>query len=187
MDKQAIEAVKTLIKWIGDDPERDGLKDTPKRFLASLKEFFSGYKQNPNEILSKTFKEIDGYNDLILLKNIEFYSHCEHHIAPIIGKAHVCYVPNLQVIGISKLARLVEIYTRRLQVQERLTAQIANTIYNNNNLKPLGVAVMIEASHHCMACRGIAKSQAKMKTQTFLGCFTTEEWRKKLQQAFLSE
>ena len=166
---------------MGDDPDREGLSDTPMRFLLSLKEFFSGYQEDPAELLQKTFEEVDGYDELILLKNIEFYSHCEHHISPIMGRVHVAYVPNHRVVGISKLARLVDVYSRRLQVQERLTAQIAKTIYDI--LKPMGVAIIIEASHHCMTCRGIAKSQASMKTQSFLGCFTAEDWRKKLAYA----
>lgn len=184
MNKEALAAVKTLIKWLGDNPEREGLRDTPMRFLLSLKEFFSGYQEDPASLLQKTFSEVEGYHDIILLKDIDFYSHCEHHIAPTIGLAHIGYVPNQRVIGISKLARLVDAYARRLQVQERLTAQIAKAIYEH--LQPLGVAVILEASHHCMACRGVTKPKTSMKTQTFLGCFHQEDWREKLYQALIS-
>lgn len=162
-------AVRTLLRWIGEDPERDGLHETPKRVVKAFTEFFSGYAQDPAEILQKTFEEIEGYDEMIALRGIRFESHCEHHMAPIIGQAWVAYVPSGRVVGISKLARVVEIYARRLQIQEKLTAQIANTI--NDVLKPQGVGVIIKASHHCMATRGVHKPEADLVTSRMLGCF----------------
>ena len=168
-DEEAKNAVKALIKWIGDDPEREGLKDTPERVIKSFKEHFLGYKQDPYQILKRTFNEISSYNDIILLKNITVNSHCEHHIAPIIGKAHVAYYPQNRVIGISKIARVVDILSKRLQIQERLTNEIAQSIYSI--LKPRGVAICIIAKHSCMNSRGIYQKDSDMRTCSFLGCF----------------
>ena len=162
-------AVRTLLHWIGEDPQRDGLRETPKRVVKAFREFFSGYAQDPAEILQKTFEEIEGYDEMIALRGIRFESHCEHHMAPIIGQAWVAYVPSGRVVGISKLARVVEVYAKRLQIQEKLTAQIANTI--NDVLKPQGVGVIIKASHHCMATRGVHKPEADLVTSRMLGCF----------------
>ncbi|MDA1090380.1 MAG: GTP cyclohydrolase I FolE [Proteobacteria bacterium] len=167
--EEAEDAIRTLIKWAGDDPEREGLLDTPSRVARSYEEFFSGYKADPRTILARTFDETDGYDEIVLLRGIRFESHCEHHMAPIVGKAHVAYLPRRRVVGISKLARLVEIYAKRLQIQEKMTAQIANTI--NDVLEPRGVAVMIEAAHHCMTTRGIHKPGATMVTSRMLGAF----------------
>ena len=166
---EAEEAVRTLIHWAGDDPSREGLIDTPARVIRSFEEFFKGYKSCPKSILERTFEETDGYDEIVLLRGIRFESHCEHHLAPIIGQAHVGYLPRNRVVGISKLARLVEIFSKRLQIQEKMTAQIANTI--EEVLKPRGVAVVIEASHHCMTTRGIHKPGAVMKTSHMLGAF----------------
>ena len=162
-------AVRTIIRWTGDDPERAGLLDTPARVARALEEFFSGYAQDPVEILQRTFEEIEGYDEMIVLRGVRFESHCEHHMAPIIGQAWVGYVPDGRVVGISKLARVVDIYAKRLQIQEKLTAQIANTI--NDVLKPQGVAVVIKASHNCMTTRGIHKPGADLVTSRMLGCF----------------
>ncbi|HKS86316.1 MAG TPA: GTP cyclohydrolase I FolE [Pseudolabrys sp.] len=162
-------AVRTLLRWIGEDPKRDGLRETPNRVVRAFEEFFSGYSQDPAEILQKTFEEIEGYDEMIALRGIRFESHCEHHMAPIIGQAWVAYVPSGRVVGISKLARVVEVYARRLQIQEKLTAQIANTI--NDVLKPQGVGVIIKASHHCMATRGVHKPESDLVTSRMLGCF----------------
>ena len=150
--EEAMNAVKTLIAWAGDNPNREGLIETPKRVVDAYKEFFEGYSQNPDEILSKTFEEVEGYDEMVLIKNIRLESHCEHHIVPILGIAHVAYMPNKRVVGISKLARLVDVYAKRLQIQETLTSQIAETI--QRVLDPLGVAVIIDASHQCMTTRG---------------------------------
>ena len=171
-DDKAKQAVKTLLEWIGEDPEREGLSDTPQRVIDSFKEHFSGYLEDPARVLQRTFTETSGYQDMILLKDIKFYSHCEHHIAPIKGVAHIAYYPNSKVVGISKLARIVEIYSKRLQIQERLTAEIANSI--NYTLKPKGVAVIIEASHSCINNRGINQKSAKMKTHSLIGCFRSD-------------
>ena len=168
-EEKAKEAVQTVLKWIGENPEREGLIDTPQRMINSFKEHFSGYNEDPVQILEKTFTEISGYQDMVLLKNIRIYSHCEHHIAPINGIAHVAYYPNRKVVGISKLARVTEIYSKRLQIQERLTVEIANAI--DFVLKPKGVAVQIEAYHNCINSRGIYQEDAKMSTHTLLGCF----------------
>ncbi len=162
-------AVNTLIRWAGDDPEREGLVGTPDRVVRAYEEFFSGYGQDPSEILQRTFEETDGYDEIVLLRDIRLESHCEHHMVPILGKAHVAYLPDRRVVGISKLARVVEIYARRLQIQEKLTAQIANTI--NEVLQPKGVAVVIEAAHECMTTRGIHKPGVTMVTSRMLGVF----------------
>jgi GTP cyclohydrolase IA len=169
-DRAEVEAaIRTLIEWTGDDPDRDGLAETPSRVARAFEEFFAGYGQDPVEILQKTFEEIEGYDEMIALRGIRFGSHCEHHMAPIIGQAWVAYVPNGRVVGISKLARVVEVYARRLQIQEKMTAQIANTI--NDVLKPQGVGVIIKASHHCMTTRGVNKPESDLVTSRMLGCF----------------
>jgi len=169
-DRAEVEAaIRTLIEWTGDDPDRDGLAETPSRVARAFEEFFAGYGQDPVEILQKTFEEIEGYDEMIALRGIRFESHCEHHMAPIIGQAWVAYVPNGRVVGISKLARVVEIYAKRLQIQEKMTAQIANTI--NDVLKPQGVGVIIKASHHCMTTRGVNKPDSDLVTSRMLGCF----------------
>jgi GTP cyclohydrolase I len=167
--KQAEEAVRTLIRWAGDDPTREGLIDTPARVARAYEEFFSGYEEDPGEILRRTFEETDGYDEMVLLRDIRLESHCEHHMVPIIGKAHVAYLPGSRVVGISKLARVVEIYSRRLQIQEKLTAQIANTL--QDVLNPRGVAVVIEAAHECMTTRGVKKPGVTMVTSRMLGAF----------------
>lgn len=167
--EQAEDAIRTLLRWAGDDPDREGLQDTPSRVVRSYEEFFRGYEADPVEILERTFEETDGYDEMVLLRDIRFESHCEHHMAPIIGKAHVAYLPGRRVVGISKLARLVEAYAKRLQIQEKMTAQIANAI--RNVLQPSGVAVVIEASHQCMTTRGIHKPGALMVTSRMLGAF----------------
>ena len=166
---EAEDAVKTLIRWAGDDPSREGLKDTPSRVVRSYEEFFSGYDADPKQILQRTFEEVQGYDEIVLLRDIRFESHCEHHMAPIIGKAHVAYLPDSRVVGISKLARLVEAYSKRLQIQEKMTSQIAGAI--NEILLPLGTAVVVEAAHQCMTTRGIKKSGVTMVTSRMLGAF----------------
>ena len=176
-ENQALDAVKTLIRWAGDNPEREGLKETPKRVIRSYKDFFSGYNSDPREILSKKFKEVDGYDEIIILKNIRLESHCEHHMVPFIGTAHVGYLPKNKVVGLSKLARLVEAFAKRLQIQEKLTAQIANAI--DEVLQPWGVGVIIEASHLCVATRGIHKPDSKMVTSRMLGSFRTDQATRK--------
>src|SRR6476620_2607321 len=169
-DQAEVEAaIRTLIEWTGDDPDRDGLAETPSRVARAFEEFFAGYGQNPVEILEKTFEEIEGYDERIVLRGILFEGHCEHHMAPIIGQAWVAYIPNGRVVGISKLARVVDVYARRLQIQEKMTAQIANTI--NDVLKPQGVGVIIKASHHCMTTRGVHKPDTDLVTSRMLGCF----------------
>jgi GTP cyclohydrolase I len=169
-DRADVEAAfRTIIRWTGDDPERDGLIETPARVACAFEEFFVGYTQDPVEILKKTFEEIEGYDEMIVLRGIRFESHCEHHMAPIIGQAWVGYVPSGRVVGISKLARVVEVYAKRLQIQEKMTAQIANTI--NDVLQPQGVGVIIKASHHCMTTRGIHKPDSDLVTSRMLGCF----------------
>jgi len=169
-DRAEVEAaIRTLIEWTGDDPDRDGLAETPSRVARAFEEFFAGYGQDPVEMLQKTFEEIEGYDEMIALRGIRFESHCEHHMAPIIGQAWVAYVPNGRVVGISKLARVVEVYAKRLQIQEKMTAQIANTI--NDVLKPQGVGVIIKASHHCMTTRGVNKPDSDLVTSRMLGCF----------------
>lgn len=167
--EEALEAVKTLLRWAGDDPNREGLLATPDRVVRSYDEFFGGYDVDPDEVLQRTFEEVEGYDEIVLLRDIGFVSHCEHHMAPIIGKAHVAYMPDNRVVGISKLARIVEAYARRLQIQEKMTAQIANTI--NDVLKPKGVAVVIEAAHQCMTTRGVNKTGVTMVTSRMLGLF----------------
>ena len=169
LDQEAEEAIKTIIKWIGENPEREGLKSTPKRVIKAFKEYFQGYKEDPSNYLTKTFKEIDGYDDMVIEKNISIRSHCEHHMAPIIGVAHVSYIPSTKVVGLSKLARVVEAFSKRLQTQERLTMQIAKTIMDV--LQPRGVAVTIDASHQCMTNRGIKKEKTTTITNYFLGAF----------------
>ena len=174
---EAIEAVKTLIRWAGDNPQREGLSETPKRVIKSYKDFFSGYELDPREILSKKFKEVDGYDEMIILKNIRLESHCEHHMVPFIGNAHVGYLPRKKVVGLSKLARLVEVFAKRLQIQEKLTAQIANAI--DEVLQPKGVGVIIEASHLCVSTRGIHKHESKMVTSRMLGSFRNDQATRK--------
>ncbi|MBV9234685.1 MAG: GTP cyclohydrolase I FolE [Xanthobacteraceae bacterium] len=162
-------AVSVLLRWIGENPERDGLRDTPRRLVKAFSEYFCGYQQDPEQILQTTFEETDGYDEMVVLRGVPFESHCEHHVAPIIGRAWVAYVPQRRVVGISKLARVVEAYAKRLQIQERLTAQIANTI--DQVLKPRGVGVVIKAVHHCMASRGVHKRGTDLVTSRMLGCF----------------
>ena len=168
-DKEAEEAFVKIFKWIGEDPGREGLIETPKRIVNAFKEYFSGYKENPEKVLEKTFGDIDDYDDMVVQKNISVQSHCEHHMAPIIGVAHVAYIPNKRVVGLSKLARLVEVFSKRLQTQERLTMQIANTLMESLDAK--GVAVSIDATHQCMTTRGIKKEQATTITNYYLGQF----------------
>ena len=168
-DQKAEEAIETIIKWIGEDPEREGLKSTPKRVIRAFKEYFQGYKEDPANYLRKTFKEVEGYDDMVIEKNISIRSHCEHHMAPIIGVAHVAYIPSSKVVGLSKLARVVEAFSKRLQTQERLTMQIARTIMEV--LQPRGVAVTIDATHQCMTDRGIKKEKTTTVTNYFLGAF----------------
>ena len=168
-DEKAEEAIKTIIEWIGEDSEREGLKSTPRRVTKAFKEYFQGYNQNPAEYLSMTFKEVEGYDDMVIEKDISIRSHCEHHMAPIVGVAHVAYIPSNKVVGLSKLARVVDAFSKRLQTQERLTMQIAKTIMDV--LKPRGVAVTIVASHQCMTDRGIKKENTKTITNYFLGAF----------------
>jgi GTP cyclohydrolase IA len=166
---EAEEAVRTLLRWAGDDPSREGLMDTPGRVVRAYEEFFAGYQTDPVALLERTFAETDGYDEIVLLRDIRLESHCEHHMAPIIGRAHVAYLPHRRVVGISKLARVVEAYAKRFQIQEKLTAQIANTI--QDVLQPRGVAVVIEAAHDCMSTRGIHKPGATMVTSRMLGAF----------------
>jgi len=168
-DKQAEEAFKTILKWIGEDPNREGLLETPKRVVKAFKEYFKGYHQNAEQDLTKTFGDVEGYDDMVVEKNITLESHCEHHMAPIIGVAHVAYIPNQKVVGLSKLARTVEIFSKRLQTQERLTMQIASTLMRALDVK--GVAVTIDAAHQCMTMRGIKKERATTVTNYFLGSF----------------
>jgi GTP cyclohydrolase I len=168
-DKQAEEAFKTILKWIGEDPSREGLLETPKRVVKAFKEYFKGYHQNAEQDLTKTFGDVEGYDDMVIEKNITLESHCEHHMAPIIGVAHVAYIPNKKVVGLSKLARTVEIFSKRLQTQERLTMQIASTLMKALDAK--GVAVTIDAAHQCMTMRGIKKERATTVTNYFLGSF----------------
>ena len=168
-DQKAEEAIEILIRWIGEDPEREGLKSTPKRVVRAYKEYFQGYKEDPAKHLTKTFTEIEDYDDMIIEKDISIRSHCEHHMAPIIGVAHIAYIPSKKVVGLSKLARVVEAFSKRLQTQERLTMQIAKTIMNV--LQPRGVAVTIDAMHQCMTSRGIKKENTTTITNYFLGAF----------------
>ena len=169
--KQTEEAVKTLIKWAGDNPEREGLVETPKRVVNSYKEFFSGYDSKPEQILSKTFDEVEGYDEMVIVRDIAIESHCEHHMVPFIGIAHIGYIPNKRIVGISKLARIADVFAKRLQTQEIMTAQIADTI--NEVLKPKGVAVVIDAQHQCMTTRGTHKTESSTITSRMLGLFRT--------------
>lgn len=170
--EEAEAAVRTLIRWAGDDPTREGLLETPGRVVRAYEEFFAGYHHDPNQVLARTFEEVDGYDEIIVLSDIRFESHCEHHLLPIIGRAHVAYLPNRRVVGISKLARLVDIYARRMQIQEKMTAQIADTL--QQVLKPRGVAVVVEAAHQCMTTRGVHKSGVSMVTSRMVGAFRSD-------------
>jgi len=167
--EEALKAVRTLISWAGDDPDREGLIETPDRVVRSYKEFFSGYKEDPEKVLGKTFEEVEGYDEVVIVRNIRVESHCEHHMVPIVGVAHVGYIPNKRVVGISKLARVVDIYGKRLQTQETMTALIADTI--DRVLEPKGVAVVIDANHECMSTRGIHKTESSTITSRMLGSF----------------
>ena len=168
-DEKVEEAIKTIIEWIGENPAREGLKSTPTRVVKAYKEYFAGYTQDPSQFLSKTFTEVEGYDDMVIEKNISVQSHCEHHMAPISGVAHVAYIPSNKVVGLSKLARVVEAFSKRLQTQERLTMQIAKTIMDV--LQPRGVAVTIDAAHQCMTSRGVKKENTTTVTNYFLGAF----------------
>ena len=168
-DEKAEEAIKTIIEWIGENPNREGLLSTPKRVIKAFREYFKGYTEDPSKFLSKTFTEVEGYDDMVIEKNISIQSHCEHHMAPIIGVAHVAYIPSNKVVGLSKLARVVEVFSKRLQTQERLTMQIATTLMDSLDAK--GVAVSIDATHQCMTTRGIRKEQATTVTNYYLGQF----------------
>ena len=168
-DKEAEEAFKTILTWLGEDPNREGLLETPKRVMKAYREYFSGYKVDPSKILVKTFGDVDGYDDMVIQKNISIQSHCEHHMAPIIGKAHVAYIPKERVVGLSKLARIVEVFSKRLQTQERLTMQVAKTLMESLDAK--GVAVTIDSTHQCMTMRGIKKEHASTVTNYYLGQF----------------
>ena len=178
---EAEKAIETLLRWAGDDPSREGLAETPARVAKAFEEWFSGYSQDPEEYLTRTFEEIEGYDDMVILRDIRFESHCEHHLAPIIGRVHVGYLPTRRVVGISKLARVVEAYSRRLQVQEKMTAEIANCL--NSGLKPHGVGVVVEAAHECMTTRGVHKTEVTMVTSRMLGAFRTQ---KQTRDEFLS-
>jgi GTP cyclohydrolase IA len=169
--EEAEAAIRTLLRWAGDNPDREGLRDTPARVARAFEEFFTGYHTDPVTLLERTFSEVEGYDEIVLLRDIRVESHCEHHMAPIIGRAHVAYLPHRRVVGISKLARLVDAYAKRLQIQEKLTAQIANTI--NDVLQPRGTAVIIEASHQCMTTRGVHKPGSSLVTSHMLGVFRT--------------
>jgi GTP cyclohydrolase IA len=168
-DPQAEEAFRSILRWIGEDPDRDGLRETPKRLVRAFREYFCGYDEDPEQILATTFEEVEGYDEMVVLRGVPFESHCEHHVAPIIGRAWVGYVPDRRVVGISKLARVVQAFARRLQIQERMTAQIANTI--ESVLRPRGVAVVIKATHHCMMSRGVHVRGTDLVTSRMLGCF----------------
>lgn len=171
--EEAENAVRTLIRWAGDNPEREGLMDTPGRVVRSYEEFFAGYRENAAEMLSRTFEEVEGYSDLVLLRDIRIESYCEHHIVPIIGKAHIAYLPDRRVVGISKLARVIDIFSKRMQTQETMTAQIADTI--QTVLQPRGVALLVDAAHQCMTTRGVHKSDVSMVTTRFTGVFDEDE------------
>lgn len=170
--EEAEDAVRVLLSWAGDNPNREGLIDTPSRLVRAFDEYFAGYADNPKEILSRTFEETDGYDEMVLLRGIPFESHCEHHLAPIIGTVHIAYIPESRVVGISKLARVVEVYAKRLQIQEKMTAQIANII--NETLMPKGVAVVVQGQHQCMTCRGIHKPGVDMITSHMTGLFRSD-------------
>ncbi|MEE8662567.1 MAG: GTP cyclohydrolase I FolE [Acetobacter sp.] len=182
--EEAKEAVRTLLRWAGDNPSREGLLDTPDRVVRSYEEFFEGYQQDPEEILARTFSEVGDYDEIILLRDIRFESHCEHHMVPIIGRAHVAYLPQKRVVGISKLARLVDVYAKRLQIQERLTSDIAETI--NRVLQPQGVAVILEAGHQCMTTRGVHRPGVSMVTSKMLGVFRDNSDTRKELMAMLN-
>jgi len=175
--EQAEEAVRTLIKWAGDNPEREGLKDTPRRVIKAYSEFFAGYREDPAELLSRTFEEVEGYDDVVIIRDIDVESHCEHHMAPFIGKAHIAYLPDEKVVGLSKLARVVETFSRRLQTQETMTAQIADAI--EKSLQPKGVAVIVDAAHQCMTTRGIYKRDAYTVTMQLRGVFREERMERR--------
>ena len=175
--EQAEQAVRTLIEWAGDNPDREGLVETPKRVAKAYEQFFEGYELDPEEILTKTFEEVEGYDEMVIVKDIRLESHCEHHMVPFVGTAHVGYLPKNKVVGLSKLARLVEVFAKRLQIQEKLTAQIANAV--DEVLQPKGVGVIIEASHLCVATRGIRKPESRMVTSRMLGSFRTDEGTRK--------
>tara|TARA_B100001142_G_scaffold80252_1_gene80955 strand:- start:6 stop:605 length:600 start_codon:yes stop_codon:yes gene_type:complete len=170
--EEAMDAVRTMIAWAGDDPSREGLLETPKRVIKAYEEFFAGYEMDPDEILNKTFEEVAGYDEMIIIKDIRLESHCEHHMVPILGKAHLAYIPNNRVVGISKLARVVDVYGKRLQTQETMTAQIAESI--DRVLQPKGVAVVVDAGHQCMTTRGIHKTNATTITSQMLGIFRSD-------------
>ncbi len=170
--EQAEEAVRVLLRWAGDDPSREGLRGTPGRVTRAYEEFFAGYESDPVEVLQRTFEETNGYDEMVVLKDIRFESHCEHHLVPIIGRAHIAYLPNKRVVGISKLARLVDAFAKRLQIQEKMTAQIATTL--SDVLRPKGVAVVIEAAHQCMTTRGVHKPGVSMITSHMVGAFRTD-------------
>ena len=172
-EEQVLKAVKTLIEWAGDDPTREGLVETPQRVLKAYNEFFSGYGMDPEEILEKTFEEVEGYDEMVIVKDIRVESHCEHHMVPIIGKAHIGYIPDKRVVGISKLARLVDVYAKRLQTQETMTAQIGQSI--EKVLKPRGVAVIVDAAHQCMTTRGVHKMNSSTVTSCMKGIFRDKE------------
>ena len=172
-EEQVLKAVKTLIEWAGDDPTREGLIETPQRVLKAYNEFFSGYEMDPEAILEKTFEEVEGYDEMVIVKDIRVESHCEHHMVPIIGKAHIGYIPNKRVVGISKLARVVDVYAKRLQTQETMTAQIGNSI--EKVLKPRGVAVIVDAAHQCMTTRGVHKMNSSTVTSCMKGIFRDKE------------
>ena len=178
-------AFRTIIRWTGDDPDRDGLAETPHRMARAYEEYFRGYNEDPEAILSKTFEETEGYDEMIVLRGIRFESHCEHHMAPIIGRAWIAYIPNGRVVGISKLARVVEAYAKRLQIQEKMTVQVANAI--NDVLKPKGVAVVIEATHECMTSRGVHKPGVAMTTSTMLGAFRDDSSTRREFLAFIGK
>jgi GTP cyclohydrolase IA len=174
---EAEEAVRTLLLWAGDDPSREGLLDTPKRVAKSYEEFFSGYDEDPAEVLNRTFEEVEGYDDIVMLRDIALESHCEHHMVPIIGKVHIAYLPNKKVVGISKLARVIEIYAKRLQTQETMTAQISKTI--QDVLQPRGVALLVDAKHFCMTTRGVHKPDVSTITTSFTGLFKEERYERR--------
>lgn len=176
-EDEAREAVRTLLRWAGDDPDREGLLETPDRVIRAYREWFAGYDQDPVDLLQRTFEEVDGYDEMVVLRDIRFESYCEHHMAPIIGKAHVGYIPTDRVVGISKLARLVNVFSKRLQVQEKMTAQIANVLMEV--LRPRGVAVVLEGEHHCMSTRGVHRHGVSMVTSTMLGLFRTDHRTRK--------
>jgi len=175
------QAVSTLIRWTGDDPEREGLAETPARVVRAYEEWFAGYAEDPEQLLQRTFEEVAGYDEMVLMRDVRFVSHCEHHMAPIVGRVHIGYLPRHRVVGISKLARLVQVYARRLQIQERITAEIANTV--DRVLRPHGVAVVVEGTHGCMTSRGVSQSEATLVTSRMLGVFRD---RPETRQEFLS-